>query len=177
MLRGMGGTISCARPLVGVCSLAGGCFVVRPPYASNQPRARNRIGSDATDRRSCGKPATALSLALWLSGSVAAGVSFKLMVQQSSAWCYVCGQQRLFEKQGLSYVLHLFLDVFTLGLWLLVWFVLGIFSDAKRPRCATCGTKLGYRPPEPVEVEAGEAEPPMHQPGERAWIPEGDDEP
>lgn len=69
-----------------------------------------------------------------------------MSVKQSSAYCHVCGRQSLFQKPRINHVLHLILSLVTLGLWLLVWAILGIINAGKQPRCTTCGATLGTGP-------------------------------
>ena len=64
---------------------------------------------------------------------------------QSSAFCLVCQQQRLFTKEKPNHLLHLVLSVLTLGIWaIFVWLPISIAAQARRPRCASCGTELGH---------------------------------
>lgn len=62
------------------------------------------------------------------------------MTAQSTAYCPVCQRQTLYAKEGLNHVLHLILTLVTLGLWGIVWIILGIASAAKPTRCTQCGT-------------------------------------
>jgi hypothetical protein len=51
----------------------------------------------------------------------------------------------LHEKPGISNILHLLLSVFTVGLWIPVWVLLGFGSAATKPRCQVCGMKQGAK--------------------------------
>ena len=53
--------------------------------------------------------------------------------------CPVCGQYRLFAKQGPSHILHLLLSLVTLGMWLPVWFLCVLLSAFEPFRCMACG--------------------------------------
>jgi hypothetical protein len=59
-------------------------------------------------------------------------------VKQKSLWCPTCNQQRLFVAPTPSHVLHFFLTLFTLGLWLIVWLLIG--GKTGPYRCSVCGT-------------------------------------
>lgn len=86
-------------------------------------------------------------------------------VKQTSAYCNVCQRQSLFQKPRINHVLHLILSIVTLGLWLLVWAILGIINTGKSPRCVTCGSTPGagaiYAAQQPVV-----AQPPVPAPQE-----------
>lgn len=60
-------------------------------------------------------------------------------VKVETSYCHTCGQQRMFQREGINHVLHLFLTVFTLGAWSIVWLVLAVVRHNKRPRCTSCG--------------------------------------
>jgi hypothetical protein len=62
---------------------------------------------------------------------------------QYSHYCEVCDKQTLHTKDRVNHVLHLILSICTLGLWLIVWLVLGISNSTAKPRCAVCGTRRG----------------------------------
>lgn len=66
--------------------------------------------------------------------------------KQASQFCYVCDQQRLFQKPRINHVLHLILTLVTVGLWGIVWIILGISNSAKPLRCTACGSAMGQRP-------------------------------
>lgn len=55
------------------------------------------------------------------------------------SYCRGCYENRPFEKQRASHVLHLLLSIVTCGFWLPLWF-LCILSAALEPyRCRSCG--------------------------------------
>jgi len=54
-------------------------------------------------------------------------------------FCPDCGQKRPFEKQKMNWLLHLFLTIFTAGLWLIVIIILLITSALTPYRCRDCG--------------------------------------
>ena len=62
------------------------------------------------------------------------------MTTQGGRFCLRCNQMTLHVHRGASHVLHLLLSVFTLGLWLPIWLVVGIASAATPPACQTCGS-------------------------------------
>jgi len=62
-------------------------------------------------------------------------------VKQTSAYCGVCGQQRLFTAPTPHHLLHLVLAILTFGLWLIVWAIIG--GKTGPYRCTVCGSKLG----------------------------------
>ena len=53
--------------------------------------------------------------------------------------CTRCGVQTIHVQQEPNHVLHLLLSVFTIGIWLPVWALVGFLPE--RPRCAVCGRK------------------------------------
>ena len=57
-----------------------------------------------------------------------------------SKFCRVCERQTAFVKEGPNHVLHLLLSVVTFGIWLIVWFLLGLMSGARSYRCSQCGS-------------------------------------
>jgi hypothetical protein len=62
-----------------------------------------------------------------------------MAIQQSSFFCPVCQQQRLFTSQkGVNHILHLLVTLFSCGLWAFVWFILTV-SDTPRFHCSQCG--------------------------------------
>jgi hypothetical protein len=67
-------------------------------------------------------------------------------VKQTSEYCAVCQRQSLFQKPRINHVLHLILSIVTLGLWLIVWAILGLINTARDPRCVTCGSTPGAGP-------------------------------
>jgi hypothetical protein len=85
-------------------------------------------------------------------------------VKQSSAYCHVCQRQSLFQKPRINHVLHLILSIVTLGLWLIVWLILGIINASKSPRCTTCGATMGTGPIHAAQPAAMPPPPPDAQP-------------
>lgn len=61
-----------------------------------------------------------------------------MAVQQSSFYCPVCQQQRLFTRQGMNHTPHILASVFLCGLWLPVWAIITATYDA-RFHCTLCG--------------------------------------
>lgn len=62
-----------------------------------------------------------------------------MAIQQSSFFCPVCQQQRLFTRQkGVNHILHLLFTLFSCGLWAFVWLILTV-SDNPRYHCSQCG--------------------------------------
>ena len=55
--------------------------------------------------------------------------------------CARCGVQTMHVQEKPNHVLHLLLSVFTIGIWLPVWALVGFLGE--RPRCAVCGRKAG----------------------------------
>lgn len=55
--------------------------------------------------------------------------------------CKTCGQPRLFEKDGTNHILHLLLTVFTAGIWLPIWLLVGLNNMMKPYHCPICGQK------------------------------------
>lgn len=43
-------------------------------------------------------------------------------------------------KPTTSHVLHLLLSLLTLGLWILIWIIVGISNSQEKPRCVACKT-------------------------------------
>jgi hypothetical protein len=101
--------------------------------------------------------------------------------KQSTAFCHVCNQQRLYMKPRINHVLHLILTIVTAGLWGIVWIILGISNSSKPLRCTACGTPMGagaavpmqqpqsmqrQPPPPPPPPAVPEGTPPPAPPGE-----------
>lgn len=62
---------------------------------------------------------------------------------QTSHYCATCQRQTLHSKERVNHVLHLILSVLTVGLWVIVWAILGASNSAERTRCTVCGSKPG----------------------------------
>ena len=73
-----------------------------------------------------------------------------LGLYRSSGWCYACERQSVMEKRRINHLLHLWLSVLTLGVWLLVWAALGFRNAERPPHCARCGTEADRGPMPPV---------------------------
>lgn len=67
-----------------------------------------------------------------------------MSVKQNSNYCNVCQRQSLYAKPRINHVLHLILTIVTLGLWSIVWLILGVSNSSKPMRCTTCGTPKGF---------------------------------
>jgi len=66
-----------------------------------------------------------------------------MATKQTNGHCAQCQQPRLFQKQKMNHVLHLVLTIITLGLWSIVWIILGISSSSKPMLCTVCGGPPG----------------------------------
>jgi hypothetical protein len=62
-------------------------------------------------------------------------------------YCATCQKQTPQIRPRASNVLHLLMSVITLGLWLPVWFIIGLRNTSARPLCTVCGndTMLGMK--------------------------------
>ena len=65
--------------------------------------------------------------------------------KQKGAYCKVCQADRLYVAPTPSHLLHLVLSIITIGLWLIVWVLIG--GKTGPYRCTVCGTKLGAGKP------------------------------
>lgn len=63
--------------------------------------------------------------------------------KQTTAYCYVCGKQSRYVKPRINHTLHLILAIVTIGIWGIVWLILGLSNSGKPVRCVTCGTSKG----------------------------------
>ena len=61
--------------------------------------------------------------------------------QQFMRSCCACGVPRMHMQQKPNHVLHLLFTVFTVGIWIPVWVLVGLFQAT--PQCMTCGEKPG----------------------------------
>jgi hypothetical protein len=63
-------------------------------------------------------------------------------IDQRSAFCPNCGQDRLVERRHVADVSgNCFLVVVTLGLWLILWPFIAALIKARNPwKCQTCGS-------------------------------------
>lgn len=55
--------------------------------------------------------------------------------------CTSCGAPRMHVQRKPDHFRHLLLTVLTIGFWIPVWLLVGIFQA--RPKCMTCGEKPG----------------------------------
>ena len=55
--------------------------------------------------------------------------------------CARCGIQTMHFQQKPNHILHLLLTVFTVGIWLPVWALVGFLRE--KPQCGVCGRKPG----------------------------------
>ena len=60
--------------------------------------------------------------------------------QQTSKHCRYCKKQVLVNRQGTNHLLHLFLTLFTGGLWLIIWILCSIKIGGWR--CSICGSVI-----------------------------------
>jgi hypothetical protein len=67
------------------------------------------------------------------------------VTQQEMTFCQTCGKStlHLYNADHCSHILHLFLSVFTAGLWLPVWLCLAFSAGRGEPTCTVCGNKGG----------------------------------
>lgn len=61
--------------------------------------------------------------------------------KQTSRYCPHCGERVLALGTRPNHLLHFFLSVFTVGLWLPVWVLVGA-AKVGGYRCARCGTSV-----------------------------------
>jgi predicted RNA-binding Zn-ribbon protein involved in translation (DUF1610 family) len=67
--------------------------------------------------------------------------------QQRQTFCPSCDRLVLGIRQKPSHVLHLLLSVITMGLWLIPWFLISVFSSGSKYKCPNCGSDtLTYLP-------------------------------
>ncbi len=57
--------------------------------------------------------------------------------------CPHCRVLVLAVKSTPNHAVHAVVSLFTCGLWLVVWAILGIISASSSYRCSHCGTNLG----------------------------------
>lgn len=64
--------------------------------------------------------------------------------ETTGGFCRDCSQNRLFQRAGTSHLLHFFMSIFTMGLWIIVWF--GSCIKFGGWNCSVCGcTTLARR--------------------------------
>ena len=59
--------------------------------------------------------------------------------EQAMGSCAGCGAPTMHIQQKPNHVLHLLLSIFTLGLWIPIWVLVGLFPG--KPQCGTCATE------------------------------------
>lgn len=62
-------------------------------------------------------------------------------------YCPTCGDYRRADSPGASHVLHLLLSLLSCGLWVPIWFMIGLTSNYC---CAACGSRA--RPAESMTL-------------------------
>ena len=61
------------------------------------------------------------------------------MKRTMRSYCQACCENRPFEKQSASHVLHLLLSIVTFGVWLPVWFLCALSAGFQPWHCPMCG--------------------------------------
>jgi DNA-directed RNA polymerase subunit RPC12/RpoP len=61
-------------------------------------------------------------------------------MDQNSRFCASCSRQVLATRPATNHLLHFFVSLFTLGLWVPVWILTSIKVGGWR--CQTCGRKV-----------------------------------
>ena len=61
------------------------------------------------------------------------------MKEVGRKFCYNCNKRTKAVKPAINHILHLLLSVFMLGIWLIVWAILGIRQRIAIPTCDECG--------------------------------------
>lgn len=64
-----------------------------------------------------------------------------VMTQSARGYCRSCKQNVLITRPGVHHLLHLFLTIFTAGLWSVIW-LLAILTHIGGWRCSRCGRKV-----------------------------------
>ena len=57
--------------------------------------------------------------------------------------CQTCGKSTVHLIERPNHVLHLLLTVFTFGVWIIVWLLVGL--SERRATCTVCGTRYARR--------------------------------
>lgn len=60
---------------------------------------------------------------------------------QVVVYCKNCKKSTIQIKQRANHVLHLLLSVVTIGIWLIVWFFISLFTS-DTPTCTVCGNEI-----------------------------------
>lgn len=70
-----------------------------------------------------------------------------MSVEVSQMPCRECQKRTKHERQvkDVSHLLHFFLSLFTLGVWVIAWILIAMFPDKGPWRCSVCGTKAKLR--------------------------------
>jgi hypothetical protein len=55
--------------------------------------------------------------------------------------CKVCAKATMHIQSKPNHVLHLLLTIFTLGVWLIIWILVGLLQG--KPQCTVCGNSPG----------------------------------
>ncbi len=61
---------------------------------------------------------------------------------QAQGLCPVCGESRLFEKEGVSHLAHGLVTLFLCGLWIPVWIIAAAINGSRPFRCTQCGSPM-----------------------------------
>ena len=60
---------------------------------------------------------------------------------QVVVYCKNCKKSTVQVKQRANHILHLLLSVVTVGIWLIVWFFIALFTS-DTPTCTICGNEV-----------------------------------
>ncbi len=77
--------------------------------------------------------------------------------------CRYCGKPTLHLEEKPNHILHLLLTIVTMGVWLIVWVLLGMSSRLSSSTCTVCGSVppaeavSAPRPPKAGAVSLGRA--------------------
>ena len=66
-----------------------------------------------------------------------------MSADQKMLKCRTCGKPTIHLVERPNHILHLLLTVFTLGLWLIPWVLIG--AGEKKATCTVCGAKYKRR--------------------------------
>jgi rubrerythrin len=61
------------------------------------------------------------------------------MAKHNKYFCNSCNKNTLFVQDTPNHILHLILTIFTVGLWLIIWFFVAV--GEKNWHCSVCGSK------------------------------------
>jgi len=62
-------------------------------------------------------------------------------IAHTEKYCKRCEKHVLAQKKTANHILHLLLSIFTAGLWIIMWILVGIRIGGWR--CSQCGLKIG----------------------------------